>query len=91
MTAETFTTVRELNSRVSNGIQVRLLWRELDDSVWVVVVDTRSGHRFRVEVAADERPRDVFEHPFAYAATRGVETQPTRNPVGPVSGDRQRA
>ncbi len=91
MTADTLTSVRELDSRVSNGIQVRMLWRQLDDSVWVVVVDTRSGHRFRVEVAAHERPLDVFEHPFAYAATRGVETQPPRSPGAPVNGETQPA
>lgn len=75
MTAEILTLVRELDERVSNGIQVRLLWCELDDTVWVVVVDTRSGDTFRLEVARDERPLDVFNHPFAYAAAAGVEPQ----------------
>jgi hypothetical protein len=75
MTAEILTLVRELDERVSSGIQVRLLWCEPDDTVWVVVVDTRSGDTFRLEVARDERPHDVFEHPFAYAAARGIELQ----------------
>ncbi len=73
MTAETLTTVRELDLRVTNGMQVRLLWCEPDETVWVAVVDTRGGGTFRLRVRPDERPRDVFDHPFAYAALHGVE------------------
>lgn len=73
MTAETLTRVRELDSRVTNGMQVRMLWCEADDTVWVAVVDMRGGHTFRLRVRPEERPRDVFDHPFAYAALHGVE------------------
>jgi hypothetical protein len=42
MTAEILTLVRELDERVSNGIQVRLLWCEPDDSVWVAASPRRA-------------------------------------------------
>lgn len=67
-TADSLTSVRELDHRVSEGIQVRLLWCEHDDSIWVSVFDLRNHEAFRVQVGAEERPRDVFLHPFAYAA-----------------------
>lgn len=84
MTAETLTSIRELDSRVSNGVQIRLLWCQHDDSVWVSVIDTRNGEAFRCEVAPDERPLDVFAHPFAYAAAHGVASVPLPGPVDPV-------
>jgi hypothetical protein len=40
MTAETLTSIRELDSRVSGGIQVRLLWCKHDGRLWVPVIDT---------------------------------------------------
>jgi hypothetical protein len=68
MTATTSTLTRELDSRVSDGIEVRLLWREQDDRVLVAVRDGRTGDAFSVEVADDQRALDVFHHPYAYAA-----------------------
>ena len=68
MTATTSTLTRELDSRVSDGIEVRLLWREQDDRVLVAVRDGRTGAAFSVEVADDQRALDVFHHPYAYAA-----------------------
>lgn len=74
MTAETLTTMRELDARVTDGIQVRLLWRATDSSVWVSVMDTRGGDAFCLRVRSGERAQDVFHHPFAYAAVHGVST-----------------
>ncbi|HZE07039.1 MAG TPA: hypothetical protein VE127_17555 [Solirubrobacteraceae bacterium] len=85
MTAETLTSIRELDSRASNGVQIRLLWCEHDNSVWVTVIDTRNGEAFRLEVAADERPLDVFAHPFAYAAAHGIPATALPGPADPVS------
>ena len=59
----------ELDSRESNGIAVALVWRRMDDSVKVVVVDTRDETSFEIEVGG-ESALDVFRHPFAYAAHR---------------------
>ncbi len=84
MTAETLTMVRELDSRVTNGMQVRLLWCEPDDTLWVAVVDMRGGDTFRLRVRPGERPRDVFDHPFAYAAIHGVEPRSLSGQSNPV-------
>lgn len=73
MTADSLTSVRELDCRWMNGIQVRLLWCQCDGRVSVAVMDTRSGESFRYDVAEGERPLDVFYHPFAYATHRHVD------------------
>ena len=64
--------LRELDHRAGDGVQVWLLWRPADDTLRVVVQDER-GASFELAVKPEEA-RDVFLHPFAYAAFRGVET-----------------
>jgi hypothetical protein len=59
--------VRELNSRVGDGLQVQLLWCEADDLVFVRVEDQRTGEGFSIPVRQGQSPIDVFNHPFAYA------------------------
>jgi hypothetical protein len=61
---------RELDSRTSDGIEVRLLWSEHDGRVLVAVNDSKTGDAFSVEVREGERALDVFHHPYAYAASR---------------------
>ena len=85
MTAEVLTSIRELDARQRNGIQVRLLWCECDGRIWVTVVDINSGDAFRVEVHAGERPVDVFHHPYAYAAHHGVATSTFPSAHGEMS------
>ena len=65
----------ELDSRTNDGIQVRLLWCEHTGRVWVSVLDTKTDDSFGLEVRDDERPRDVFHHPYAYAAHHNIETR----------------
>ena len=79
MTAETLTSIRELDSRVSGGMQVRLLWCKHDGRLWVSVIDTRNAGAFRLQVGRGERPVDVFNHPCAYAANHGVATHAVEN------------
>jgi hypothetical protein len=67
--------IRELDHRRSDRIDVWLLWRPHDDLVFVEVADGKSGGRFAVEVRDGERPLDVFEHPYAYAAVRCIDTR----------------
>jgi hypothetical protein len=76
MTAQILHTMRELHSRVSDGIHVRMLWNEHDGRVAVAVADTKTGEAFAVEVREGERAMDVFHHPFAYAAWREIDTRP---------------
>jgi hypothetical protein len=58
---------RELASRESNGLAVRLVWDPIDDVVTVSVTDARAGDRFQL-VVDRTRALDAFYHPFAYAA-----------------------
>jgi hypothetical protein len=66
-------TLRELDHRTNDRIDVWLLWREHDNRVLVSVADEKTGDRFTVEVRDGERPLDVFNHPYAYAAWHGIE------------------
>jgi hypothetical protein len=75
------TTMRELQTRVNDGIQVSLLWCQRDGRVWVAVTDTKTDQAFSLPVRDDERPLDVFHHPYAYAASHGVDTALISRPV----------
>jgi hypothetical protein len=68
MSNSTIHLTRELDHRASDGIEVRLLWREHDDRVLVAVSDAKTGEEFSVEVRDRRRALDVFHHPYAYAA-----------------------
>ena len=63
---------RELAFRANDGVEVGLFWNTVTDRLVVVVDDSRSGDLFELEVSAAEA-LDAFEHPYAYAAHRGVE------------------
>ena len=68
---ESTTKRMELDRRESNGVAVTLSWECAENRVIVSVVDTGSGESFELTVE-DANARDAFEHPFAYAAFRGV-------------------
>ncbi len=61
---------RELAYRSSGGTDIFLLWCAADDSLAVVVVDATGGS-FELVVDGAEAI-DVFEHPYAHAALRGL-------------------
>jgi hypothetical protein len=67
MTATTTQLMRELDRRTSDGIDVRLLWSEIDGRVHVAVNDAKTGEAFTVEVREGENALSVFHHPYAYA------------------------
>ncbi len=69
---ETMTPIRELDQRTNDGIDVRLLWNQRDGTLTVAVLDTRKRERFCIDVRRGDRPADVFHHPYAYAAHRGI-------------------
>jgi hypothetical protein len=75
---------RELDSRMYDGIQVRLLWCEHDGRLWVAVLDTKTGDSFCLDVRDGERPLDVFHHPFAYAAHHEIDTRAGSLRPGPA-------
>lgn len=59
---------RELDSRASDGIHVRLLWNPTDGHVSVAVHDSKTDEAFELVVGEGERAHDVFHHPYAYAS-----------------------
>ena len=67
MTSHTSPSHRELDHRVSDGIDVRLLWSPAEDTVLVTVSDEKSGEHFTLDIREPARALDAFRHPFAYA------------------------
>ena len=65
-------TYTELAHRANDGVEVGLYWHRDADELVLVVDDARSGDLFQLEVSAAEA-LDAFEHPYAYAAHRGIE------------------
>jgi hypothetical protein len=70
-TDETWQT--ELASRESNGITVRLLWNRSTNLVSIAVADAANADSFELVLDENERAMDVFHHPYAHAAARGIE------------------
>jgi len=68
----------ELASRETNGITVRLLWSPSTNLVTVDVDDAANDDYFELILGEHERALDVFHHPFAYAASRGIEFRASR-------------
>jgi hypothetical protein len=66
-------------SRESTGITVRLLWSEATNLVTVAVADAASDDYFELVLEEDEPALEVFNHPYAHAAARGLEFR-TRRP-----------
>ena len=56
---------RELAHRVSDSVEVTLLWSERDGRLAVTVFDGATGVLVELE-APRERALDVFHHPFFY-------------------------
>jgi len=70
-TDETWRT--ELMSRESSGITVTLLWSRATNLVTVAVADVASDDYFELVLDEHEPALEVFNHPFAHAAARGLE------------------
>ncbi len=60
--------IRELDHRMSDGIDVWLLWNSRTNQVFVAVEDQRSGELFEVTVPRADA-LDAFHHPYAYGAS----------------------
>lgn len=61
------TTLRELDRRIADGINVTLLWNPRTECVSVTVEDTRQDDSFEFEVEPGQALA-AFWHPYAYAA-----------------------
>ena len=68
----------ELLSRESNGITVTLLWSRATNLVTVAVADAANDDYFELVLDEDEPALEVFNHPFAHAAARGLEFRTQR-------------
>jgi hypothetical protein len=75
-TDETWRT--ELASRESNGITVRLFWSRSTNLVTVAVADAANDDYFELVLEDNARALDVFHHPFAHAAARGLDVRTDR-------------
>jgi hypothetical protein len=64
-------TYTELARRTGDSVAVSLLWRREDNRLKVSVSDSSTDRRFELD-AHPGNALDVFYHPFAYAAFRGL-------------------
>ena len=71
MTAAVSNDWKELASRGSDGLAVSLLWSKATDRVRVTVADERFDEELDLDVPG-AHALAAFQHPFAYAAVRGL-------------------
>ena len=62
-----------LADRKNARVQVTLLWAEDTNEVAVLVRDRGSHDQFELRLEPGTNALDAFEHPYAYAAWRGVD------------------
>ena len=62
----------ELDHRSNDGLDVTLLWNRNGGDLVVLVCDTKTDEVLEL-AAAPDRALDVFHHPYAHAAFRGLE------------------
>jgi hypothetical protein len=71
---------KELAYRENDGVAVALLWHTSTNRLAVSVVDLRNEDGFELEVDPADA-LEVFNHPYAYAAFRGLTAPTLREPV----------
>lgn len=62
-----------LASRKNAGIRLTLLWAADINAVTVLVRDDSTDDQFELLMEPEANPIDVYEHPYAYAAWRGID------------------
>jgi hypothetical protein len=62
-----------LATRSNAGIQVTLLWAKDTNAVAVIVRDEGNDDQFELSVESGANALDTYEHPYAYAALRGID------------------
>jgi hypothetical protein len=72
--------LRELAHRESDGVEVVLFWHQPTNDLTVSVSDERTGAYFELP-AEPHQALDVFYHPYAHAACRGVPYQEALLPM----------
>ena len=66
-----------LASRKNAGIRVALLWAADTNAIAVLVRDVSTNDQFEVLVEPDTNPIDIYQHPYAHAAWRGIDYHTT--------------
>jgi hypothetical protein len=90
-TEVTSRTYRELEHRTNDGLEVLLFWHQVSNELTVRVLDQRTGDHFELEAEPDNA-LDVFHHPYAYAAFRGLpHAELSRNDAWPEGVEIQAA
>jgi hypothetical protein len=64
------TLFRELDYCANDGLEVALLWSEVENRLAVSVSDDRSGEAFVLDVES-HNALDVYHHPYAHADAAG--------------------
>jgi hypothetical protein len=59
--------IRELDRRLIDGIDVRLIWSQSDDRILLAVSDSKTGEAFSIDVERSDA-LEAFHHPYSYAA-----------------------
>ena len=62
-----------LARRRNAGLQVTLLWAKDTNAVAVLVRDEGNDDQFELSVEPGTNALDTYEHPYAYAAWRGID------------------
>ena len=62
----------EFAHRAAAGIDVMLLWERQSGRLWVAVDDASTGESFELAASGGRQALELFYHPFAYAAARGI-------------------
>ncbi len=70
-------TPKELASRHSGTTEGALLWSRRRHGAAVAVFDEATGDHFELPIGEQDDPLELFNHPFAYAALRGLATSST--------------
>ena len=73
----------ELDYRRGVEIEVSLLWRRHTDQIIVTVRDNRTGGLLEIPVAP-EQAMHAFQHPYAYAASVGIDLPARTAPTSRV-------
>ena len=58
------------------AVKVELFWSRSTNLVTVAVTDSGNGDYFELILDERERALDVFHHPYAHAAARGLDFAP---------------
>ena len=64
---------KELARRLADEIEVTLQWTPSTNAVSVSVYDRRTAEAFELVLDVNDDALDVFSHPYAYVAWRGLE------------------